>query len=242
MKISKIHILRKQKRNKLRKDFRIIATCNEGEESKLSDAFLSRFTLIYVNKYTKDEEKKVLISKELEKLDKYIKKYYEKFKYEGEFSLAQKMNCFRIYEEINKIRNEETHNKKENLKLAINMLLIGLTQNREKKPEKSVNKTNIEILNSIFKFKNYYKNNFSESPLEKVGKHEIKSKIFEIKSRFSLYNNMNKDKDINDDIIFTTKMKGLLDTIHFGISTKTPIVLEGSYGQENQKQLIIIAN
>jgi len=37
-------------------------------------------------------------------------------------------------------------------------------------------------------------------------------------------------------------MKSLLDIIHFGISTKTPIVLEGSCGQENQKQLTIIAD
>ena len=48
---------------------------------------------------------------------------------------------------------------------------------------------------------------------------------------------MNNDKDINDDIIFTTKMKSLLDTIHFGISTKTPIVLEGSFGQGKSKAI-----
>ena len=221
----------------LGKDFRIIATCNEGEESKLSDAFISRFTLIYVNKYTKDEEKKVLSSKELERLDKYIKNYYEKFKYEGEFSLAQKINCFRIYGEINKIRNGEIHTQKENLKLAIYMLLLGLTQNREKKPEKLVNKKNIEILNSIFKFENYYEDNLSKSPLERVEKHEIQSKMFEIKFRLCLNNNISNDKDINDDIIFTTKMKCLLDTIHFGISTKTPIVLEGSYGQGKSKAI-----
>ena len=66
--------------------------------------------------------------------------------------------------------------------------------------------------------------------------------MFEIKSRFSINNNINNDKDINDDIIFTTKMKSLLDTIHFGISTRTPIVLEGSYGQGKSKQFITIAN
>ena len=46
---------------------------------------------------------------------------------------------------------------------------------------------------------------------------------------------MNNYKDINDDIIFTIKMKSLLDTIHFGISKKTSIVQEGSYGQGKSK-------
>ena len=64
-----------------------------------------------------------------------------------------------------------------------------------------------------------------------------------IKFKFSINNtNIKNNKDINNDIIFTTKMKSLLDIIHFGISTKTPIVLEGSCGQENQKQLTIIAD
>ena len=64
---------------------------------------------------------------------------------------------------IFKTKVERLMNKRENLKLAIYLLLLGLTQNREKKSEKSVNKTNIEILNSIFKFKNYYQNNFRKS-------------------------------------------------------------------------------
>ena len=41
-------------------DFRVVGTCNEGEETSLSDAFLSRFTLIYVDKYKNEEELKVL--------------------------------------------------------------------------------------------------------------------------------------------------------------------------------------
>ena len=80
----------------LGKDFRIIATCNEGEESKLSDAFLSRFSLIFVNKYSPKEEKNVIKHKKsLKKLDEYINKYLETFKPDSEFTLAQKMNCFR---------------------------------------------------------------------------------------------------------------------------------------------------
>ena len=41
-------------------NFRVIALCNEGEETKLSESLLSRFTLIAVNKYTPQEESIVL--------------------------------------------------------------------------------------------------------------------------------------------------------------------------------------
>ena len=45
------------------------------------------------------------------------------------------------------------------------------------------------------------------------------------------------EEEIENYIIFTTKMKNLLDIIHFGIATKTPIVLEGSFGQGKSKAI-----
>ena len=65
-------------------DFRVVGTCNEGEETSLSDAFLSRFTLIYVDKYLEEEEFKVLKDtagdiKDIEFLNQLLDKYYSKF-------------------------------------------------------------------------------------------------------------------------------------------------------------------
>ena len=62
-------------------DFRVIGTCNEGEETSLSEAFMSRFTLIYVNKYKKEEELKVLKDKAgdikyIGLLNELLDKYY----------------------------------------------------------------------------------------------------------------------------------------------------------------------
>ena len=68
MKVFKILILKKKKEINLGKDFRIIKTCNKGQKSKLSDAFLSRFTLIFLDRY---EEKKVLNLKDLKKFDEF---------------------------------------------------------------------------------------------------------------------------------------------------------------------------
>ena len=218
----------------LGKEFRIIATCNEGEESKLSDAFLSRFSLVFVNKYSQNEEKNVLKKKNrLEKMDEFIKKYLEIFKQDTEFTLAQKMNCFRIIKELNKM---EENSQEENLKLAIYILLLGLTSNREKLLDKKTNETCIQKLNSIFEIDKYYDNDLTKSPLKKE-KNIIKSLLYKVKADFLLDGKEKKEEDINNDIIFTSKMKNLIDIIHFGISTKTPIVLEGSCGQGKSKAI-----
>ena len=218
----------------LGKDFRIIATCNEGEESKLSDAFLSRFTLIFVNKYSQNEEKKVINSKKrLKIMDDYIKNYLETFKQDIEFTLAQKMNCFRILKELNKMRENY---EEENLNLSLYILLLGLTPNREKILDSITNQTCIQKLNSMFKIKEYYDNNLSQSPLKKK-KNIVQSLLYKIKAEFSQNDNGIKEEKINDDIIFTLKMKNLLDIIHFGISTKTPVVLEGSCGQGKSRAI-----
>ena len=217
----------------LGKDFRIIATCNEGEESKLSEAFLSRFSLIFVNKYSSKEEKIVLKKKRrLEILDDYIIKYLEAFKLDNEFTLAQKMNCFKILKELNKMRENL---EEENLKLAIYILMLGLIPNREKILDKTTSQTCVQKLNSIFKLDEYYDNNLSQSPLKKK-KNIVHSLLYKVSAEFRL-SNKEKEENINDDIIFTTKMKNLIDIIHFGISTKIPIVLEGSCGQGKSKAI-----
>lgn len=47
----------KRQITKINNNFRIIGTCLEGNANHLSDALLSRFTIISVEKYTKEEEK-----------------------------------------------------------------------------------------------------------------------------------------------------------------------------------------
>ena len=74
----------------------------------------------------------------MEKLDEYINKYFEIFKQDTEFNLAQKMNCFRILKELNKIRENL---EEENLKLSIYILFLGLTPNREKILDNKTNQT-----------------------------------------------------------------------------------------------------
>ena len=111
-------------------DFRVVGTCNEGEETSLSEAFLQRFTFIYVNKYKDEEELKVL--KDIAKdIHQYLENYYSKFTDINKMNLSQKINCLNIVKEINKIRINNLH--QDNLKLVVNYLLKGLNKKREAK-------------------------------------------------------------------------------------------------------------
>ena len=69
--------------------------------ASLSDAFLSRFTLIYVDKYLIKEEFKVLKdiaknSKDIGLLNSLLENYYNKFPDSNRMNLSQKINCFKI--------------------------------------------------------------------------------------------------------------------------------------------------
>ena len=43
------------------KNFRVFGTCHPGATSQLSEAVISRFTLIYVGEYALDEQKTVFV-------------------------------------------------------------------------------------------------------------------------------------------------------------------------------------
>ena len=137
-------------------DFRVVGNCNEGEETSLSEAFLSRFTFIYVNKYKDEEELKVL--KDIAKdIHQYLENYYSKFTDINKMNLSQKINCLNIVKEINKIRINNSHY--DNLKLVVYYLLKGLNKKREAK----IN----EIIN-IFNINKYYNDSVIQSLIEIV--------------------------------------------------------------------------
>ena len=142
-------------------DFRVVGTCNKGEETSLSDAFLSRFTLIYVDKYNDDgEETKVLNyyakdKKDIDVFNQLLNSYYIIFPETNKMNISQKINCFRILKEIAKIRNNKS--EQENLKFVIYYLLKGLNEKREEK---------IKEINNIFSINNYYNDKLDNSPIE----------------------------------------------------------------------------
>ena len=221
-------------------DFRIIGTCNEGEETSLSEAFLSRFTLIYIGKYDEEEEKHVLknwansennieekdkIEEEnttadidIKTLNEKLNDYYSKFSDSTKMNLSQKINCIEIARKMGKIvKNDKLYYN--NLNLVLYFLLKGLNEKNDNKDE----------INSYFKIN--YNNNLYLSPIEVIDDSKIKSTTSNIILNNPQMEINKQDKKEIPKLVFTKEIKEIIDTIHFGISSHTPIILEGSYGQ-----------
>ena len=227
-------------------DFRVVGTCNEGEETSLSDAFLSRFTLIYVDKYKNEEELKVLKDvagnlKNINFLNQLLDNYYSKFNDVNRMNLSQKINCFKIVKEIGKIRTDNSY--QENLNLVAYYLLKGLNEKREEK---------INEINSIFNINHYYKNDVKKSPIEIIKdskKSYVKSKLNKLIMNINPKKEKKEEKDEENkkekkeknynisSLIFTNKIKEILDAIHFSISSKLPLIIEGEYGQGKKSSI-----
>ena len=212
-------------------DFRVVGTCNEGEEASLSDAFLSRFTLIFVDKYLEDEEFKVLKDtasdvKDIEFLNHLLSEYYKAFPDTNRMNLSQKINCFNITKEVDKMRVNNSHH--DNLRLVAYYLLKGFNEKREEK---------IKDINNIFNINKYYDNNINNCPIEVAENSKgfvIQSILNDLKMNINPQNEKKPKKEKekeNTSLVFTNKIKEILDAIHFGLSTKTPLILEGTFGQ-----------
>ena len=115
------------------KNIRIIATSYPGYENKISETISSRFTIIEVNSYEKEEEnrilrlysnnKKLLIKEEdFETIENFCTLYEEKFK--NNISLNQKLILLKIISNLNNIDN--------NANLAIFMIIKGILKSRTK--------------------------------------------------------------------------------------------------------------
>ncbi len=201
-------------------NFRLICTCQEGEEEKLSESFKSRFTLMYVGQYSKEEEKQILnnISEDFESskfINDIIEKYENLSKGSKTISLSQKINAIKIGNKLNNLNN---NSKKFNLELSLYYILKG---NLEKKLKQ------LDEFNSIFTI---IKNYDSDSPIIEKKENKVISKfnklcINYIEQRNKIIENNNKN------IIFTKTFNDLLDVLHFGIYIQIPILFEGIYGQ-----------
>ena len=218
------------------KDFRVIATCKTGDEFKLSEALLSRFTVISCEKYNDDEEKIVLKNSIKEKEDKEKENYVNELNsYIKDFNLSHRLNCLRITKQLD-ILFPKDHDK--NLKLSVYILKKGLLEQRENQ---------IRKLRKDLKFKknefNYVKEECPFETIKRGGNAYLKSKIFNIEM-------MSFEKEIdldnleikeNKEIFFTKKFSEICDVILFGLSMRIPVILEGEAGQGKQTAIHYIS-
>ena len=206
-------------------NFRVIATCKTGDEMKLSEALLSRFTVIACEQYTEEEESVVLESSAVE--DKDINEFNNLAQ---NFNLSERLNCLRITECLDKFNNDHENN----LKLSVYILQKGLLEQRERQIENMKQDFNLNL-------PNYEDGNcpFEDPENSKYnGIQYLQSKIFKIKMlSFAKVINL-----YDKEIFFTKKFSEICDVILFGLSLKIPIILEGEAGQGKQTAIHYMAN
>ena len=224
------------------KNFRVFGTCPPGATSQLSEAVISRFSLIYVGEYKIDEQKTVLQSYcDLNKLntisDENINNIIEysqsmNTSFSGvNFTLYQMINLLQLAHDINTKLNK--YGKYQFMTRDIVLSLIfyysarGLLDNRDQ----HVLKRLCDIVNINEPPENALEKSKSISPVyidEENGVKGLRSKITH------LIINSPYIQEIDKDIAFTTQFNEMLEIIHFGLVNNVPVILEGMPGQGKQ--------
>ena len=221
---------------------RVLATANDGYENKLSEAILSRFTVINVESYELEEEKIIInmefndsinnSQKEVQELNRIIT-LFRKIEsiLQITISLSQKIGIIKIIQKLKKTKEVD-----ENLdisEIVLFNMFKGLFEFRTQKSKKYNSFINLFNNKKLWN----YEENKPTLGLEEI--RERKSKRRGIKSyNTKLYiDNPNSKKISAEDIAFTEKFCENIDIIHFSIKLKIPLILEGILGSGKKTAL-----
>ena len=207
---------------------KILATANNDYENNLSEAILSRFTVINVESYEFEEEK-IIINMEFNNLTIHFKKEIEQmielFRniesiLKMTIILSQKIKIIRL---INKIQNSNEFDENVNIsEIIIFNMFKGLFEFRTNKNKK------FKSFINLFKDEKLWNYEEDKSTLYKE---EINSKKVIKSHNTHLYIESPHSNDvIFKDIAFTEKFCENIDIIHFAIKLKIPLILEGTLG------------
>ncbi len=167
----------------------MIAACKSGDEQKLSEALLSRFTVISCEPYTEEEEEKVVLAgSTVENKD-----INESNDLAPNFNLTERLNCLRITKELDKFNNGELEN---NLRTSVYILQKGLTEQREN--QISIFKEHFKLELPVYEDGICHFENPENTKIQ--GNQYFQSKIYKIKM-LSFQNNI----ELYDKQIFFTK-------------------------------------
>ena len=210
---------------------RVLATANSGFENKLSEAILSRFTVINVESYENEEEKIIIEmhinqEKEIDHIIILFKKIESLLQIT--ITLSQKIKIIKIISELkNSITTDENIDFVE---IILFNLFKGLFEFR-------TGKSKFQKFKNLFRLKKYLWNyEEDKSTLEKAiinGKAVILSKNTHMYIEKSDAN----DKRISDDIAYTEQFCENIDIIHTSIKLNIPLILEGEQGQGKKTAL-----
>ena len=232
----------------LGENFRIFATCSLGEQNKLSEAILSRFTIICSDKYTIDEQKDVLKSflfdNQLNFNQLCIDEVMQFSKNMKNNSLSQMINALSLSNQ-QEIFEESEHISRVNI---LSFILYRITYGLSYKIRSTSESQYYTIEEKLKKYLPRFKGQIisgedvNEEPL-------ISGKIDGKKIIESKYNKLQIECGKGEEIInqdmnnlaFTKTFTEMVDYIHLGIATNTPVILEGGTGLGKQTAINYVA-
>ena len=217
---------------------RILATANDGYENKLSEAILSRFTVINVESYELEEEK-IIIRMEFDKSNKlFIKEIEELIKLfrdiesilQMTITLSQKIKILKI---IYKLKESKEIEETENINISeivLFNLFKGLFEFRTNKSKR------YNSYKNLFKSNKNLWNYQEDKPI--LYKAEKNKRIIIKSDNTHLYiQRPNSKENLDNDIAYTEKFCENIDIIHFSMKLNIPLILEGMQGQGKKTAL-----
>ena len=228
--------------------FRIFATCSLGEQNKLSEAVLSRFTIICSDKYKPEEQKDVLksflIEKGLDFNQECIDEIIQFSKDIKNNSLSMMINALSLSNQKETFKENENLSRVNILSFILYRIYYGLSYKIKLNPDNQYFTIEQNLRTYLPKFIGEIISDadIDEEPL--IIKEINKNKFIESK-----YNKLQIEYGIGKEIAFpelkhiafTKTFTEMVDYIHLGIATNTPVIIEGGIGLGKQTAINYVA-
>ena len=233
----------------LGENFRIFATCSLGEQNKLSEAVLSRFTVICTDKYKQEEIKDALKSflsenRLLDFNENCIDEVINFFNNIKNNSLSLMINALSLAYQKEIFQENDNISRVNILSFILYRLIYGISHKFKSNPDSIYYDIEEKLKSFLVNFKGEIipeKKDVDEEPLfgDKDNKF-IESKYNGLKIEHGIGQN-DKHKNFNT-LAFTKTFTEMVDYIFLGIATNTPIILEGGTGLGKQTAINYVAD
>lgn len=235
-----------RKLSKFNDVFRVFGTCPPNSFTKLSEAVLSRFTVIYTHQYQPKDQKKVLYFLDNLKSDKSFIDYVINFSEQinnnqsinKSITFIQMISIIEMHSKL--ISSQNMIDQKDLLATVLYRFILGISEKRDRMKGKLREKIG-NIFNEIgITLGHELTSPLCENPIYvtiEKGIKMVKSKITNISIESPTAHNIE-----NNNCTFTKMFVEMLDTIHLGLASNTPIILEGTPGQGKQTAIKYIAD
>lgn len=210
--------------------FRVFATCPSNSPTKLSEAVLSRFTVISVSDYSSEEQEVVLKSyiqinklmfdpADINILHQFAAMYLKNMKLT--FTFPQMIKVVEITSKMNQKTSLDF--QKLNLGITLYRVLGGLLDSDNRKEELFGN------IKTFFDIPDIYRTLSDDKCQLSITKRSNESGV--LSNISNLFLKCSTAQVIDTNVAFTGSFNDLLDLIHMSLTIHNPLLLEGPPGQ-----------